>query len=152
MTRFPLIVAALAVVAVSSPCLAQSAGGGASLTVQRGLSMSTVRPMRLELSDEQVGITITASNMADAPAMIQIAGDPGRVYRIRLPEAGADNGVALVENLKIWSANDGDISESRVARLDTEGRDLLHVSGQFHMRAGQDAEPIAALPLSIDYE
>ena len=152
MSLMRTLIATLAMVAMSGPVLAQSAGGDASLTIQRGLSMSTVRPMRLEMSSGQVGITITASNLVDAPAMIQITGDPGRVYRIRLPEAGAGDSVALIENLKIWSANDGDISETRVARLGVDGRDLLRVSGQFHMRVGQNAEPIAALPLSIDYE
>ncbi|RZJ88155.1 MAG: hypothetical protein EON88_21715 [Brevundimonas sp.] len=130
MIRALLILSALA--ALPGVAAAQSTDGGASLTIQRGLS-------------------VTASNLADAPAVIRIAGDPGRIYRIRLPE-GEDQGVALIENLKILSVNAGDISRTRAGRLDADGRDLLRVSGQFRMRAGADAEPIAALPLSIDYE
>ena len=149
MTRALLILFALAAVpGVAAP---QSTDGGASLTIQRGLSMAVVRPMQLEARSASAGLSVTASNLADAPAVIRIAGDPGRIYRIRLPE-GEDQGVALIENLKILSVNAGDISRTRAGRLDADGRDLLRVSGQFRMRAGADAEPIAALPLSIDYE
>lgn len=131
---------------------AQSENGSASLTVRRGLSISTVSPMRLQPNEPGVSLSVTGSNPVDAPAMIQISGDPGRVYRIRLPQGEADQDVAVIEDLKIWSANSGDISETRVARLDLQGHDLLRVSGRLRIRLGDEGEPIAALPLSIDYE
>jgi hypothetical protein len=143
---------ALLVLATPTPGLAQSATGGGVITIERSLSMATVRPMRLEAATEDIGLTLTTSNLVDAPAMIQITGDPGRVYRIRLPEAPGDDSVALVEDLRIWSVNDGDISDTRVARLDVDGKDLLRISGEFRLRVGEEGEPIAALPLSIDYE
>lgn len=145
-----LIVGLLAAPGIAA---AQSSDGNVALTIQRGLSMSVVRPMQLEATSASAGLSVTASNLSDAPAMIRIAGDPGRMYRVRLPEA-QENGqsVALIENLRIWSINAGDISTTRSGRLDADGRDLLRVSGQFRMRAGAEAEPIAALPLSIDYE
>ncbi|WP_295175352.1 hypothetical protein, partial [uncultured Brevundimonas sp.] len=62
-----------------------------------------------------------------------------------------DQGDAFVEGLRIWSENTGDISDTRTSRMDFEGRDLLRVSGRLRPAAGA-TEPIAALPLSVDYE
>lgn len=131
---------------------AQSENGTASLTVRRGLSIATVSPMRLQPNEPGVALSVSGTNLVDAPAMIQISGDPGRVYRIRLPQYQSDEGVSVIEELKIWSATSGDISETRVARLDLQGQDLLRVSGRLRVQLDEEGEPVAALPLSIDYE
>ena len=149
-----LISISVAVALISLPGLAcaQSTTGGATLSVQRGLSISTVSPMRIQSTEREAGLSVTGSELVDAPAMIQITGDPGRVYRIRLPQTSGADGLAVIEDLEIWSANAGDISEVRVARLDMSGQDLLRVSGRLRLQLGGDGEPITALPLSIDYE
>jgi len=152
MTPFRLLILAALIAGTPAVALAQSENSSASLTVQRGLSIATVSPMRLQPNEPGVALSVTGSNLVDAPAMIQISGDPGRVYRIRLPHDEADGDVAVIEDLKIWSANSGDISETRVARLDLQGHDLLRVSGRLRIRLDHDGEAVAALPLSIDYE
>lgn len=152
MTPLRLLILAALIAGAPAVAVAQAENGSASLTVQRGLSISTVSPMRLQPNEPGVALSVTGSNLVDAPAMIQISGDPGRVYRIRLPQDEADQGVAVIEDLKIWSATSGDISETRVARLDLQGHDLLRVSGRLRIRLDDEGEPVAALPLSIDYE
>lgn len=152
MTPFRAFLLSVLIAAAPAVASAQAQNGLATLTVQRGLSISTVSPMRLQPLESEVALSVTGSNPVDAPAMIQITGDPGRVYRIRLPQSDIDQDVAVIQDLKIWSANAGDISETRVARLDLQGRDLLRVSGRLRVRLDDEGEPIAALPLSIDYE
>lgn len=152
MTLFRALLLAGLIVVAPAVAAAQSETGAATLTVQRGLSIATVSPMRLQPSEPGVALSVSGSNLVDAPAMIQISGDPGRVYRIRLPQDDADQGVAVIQDLKIWSATSGDISETRVARLDLLGHDMLRVSGRLRVRLDDEGDPIAALPLSIDYE
>lgn len=151
MMRYSLIIALL-VTGLSSPVLAQSASGAASLTVSRGLSVATVRPMRLQLSPGDAALSVTGVTLADAPAMIQISGDPGRVYRIRLAPVGEGATAAVIDDLRIWSANAGDISVARVSHMDLQGRDLLRVSGRLRVSENPAADAVATLPLSIDYE
>lgn len=131
---------------------AQSADGGALLNVQRSLSVATFRPMRLEAVEQVGSLALSGSSIADAPAMIQVSGDPGRIYRIRLPQTLGSDGVAVIENLSILSATSGDISSTRVAHMDLQGRDMLRVSGRLTVRVGDENRTIATLPLSIDYE
>lgn len=152
MKTLRLLILAGLVAGVPAAAAAQSSNGSATLTVQRGLSIASVSPMRLQPNEANVALSVSGSNLVDAPAMIQISGDPGRVYRIRLPQDQSDEGVPVIEDLKIWSATSGDISETRVARLDLQGQDLLRVSGRLRVRIGDDGEAVAALPLSIDYE
>ena len=152
MTPVRLLILTALIAGTPAVAVAQSENGSASLTVQRGLSISTVSPMRLQPNEPGVALSVTGSNLVDAPAMVQISGDPGRVYRIRLPQGEADQDVAVIEDLRIWSANSGDISETRVARLDLQGHDLLRVSGRLRIRLDNEGEAVAALPLSIDYE
>lgn len=152
MTVFRPLILAVLIAGLPTVAAAQTERPTATLTVQRSLSISTVSPMRLQPETPEAGLSVTGSNLIDAPAMIRISGDPGRVYRIRLPQADADQGGSVIEELKIWSATSGDISETRVARLDLQGRDLLRVSGRLRVRLDEEGEPVAALPLSIDYE
>jgi hypothetical protein len=137
--------------ACALPALAQEPAR-ASLSVERSLSIASVRPIQLSPDDPVATLSMRADIRPDAPAVIRIAGDPGRLYRIRVPRTLASSeGVILVEDLQIWSENTGDISKSRTSRMDFEGRDLLHVSGRLRPPTGA-GEPIAALPLSIDYD
>jgi len=133
-------------------CVPQVAGAETvhtTLTVVRSLSIASVRPIQLmpETLDRPLGIN--ASIPVDAPAVIQIAGDPGRVYRIRAPGMlVTSDGVTVVDDLRLWSAKSGDVSSSRAARMDVDGRDVLHVTG----RLKSTTTGRASLPISIDYE
>lgn len=126
----------------------------ASVNIQNSLNVATIRPMRFEARANGGSLSVTASGLADAPAMIQISGDPGRIYRIRVPRILTATGdVAMIEDLRVWSLNSGDISETRVGRMDSEGRDLLRITGQLRiLRSSDGASTVTALPLSIDYE
>lgn len=137
--------------ACAFPVLAQEPAR-ATLSVERSLSIASVRPIQLSPNDPVATLSMRADIQPNAPAVISVTGDPGRVYRIRVPDTLTSvEGVALVEGLRIWSENTGDISSSRTSRMDFEGRDLLRVSGRLRPAAGA-TEPIAALPLSVDYE
>lgn len=152
MTRI-IALALLTACAFAAPAAAQSSGGAASLAVvQRGLSMTSMRPMRLKVEEPAAGLHMESISLADAPALIQIGGDPGRFYRIRLPRLLDTGETAIVEDLTIWSTNAGDISDTRVARMDHQGRDMLRVTGRLKVASDGRSMPIAALPLSIDYE
>jgi len=137
--------------AFTAPALAQEPAR-ATLSVERSLSIVSVRPIQLSPEDRVATLSLRADIIPNAPAVIRVTGDPGRVYRIRVPRTlTSSEGVALVEDLRIWSENTGDISDTRTSRMDVEGRDLLRVSGRLQPATGA-AEPFAALPLSIDYE
>lgn len=124
----------------------------ASLTVQRALSVVAVRPIQLSPEQRDATLTLSADIRPDAPAVIHVTGDPGRVYRIRVPQTlTSPEGAALIENLRIWSDNTGDVSASRASRMDDQGRDLLRVTG-FARSAAAVGEGVATLPFSIDYE
>lgn len=100
-----------------------------------------------------IGLRATASSPADAPAVIQVTGDPGRQYRVRLPrfiEVGPDGG--LIETLKVWSRNTGDISETRTARISVEGDDVLTISGRLVTPGPGKAPTLAVIPVSLDYD
>lgn len=147
-------------IAFSSLCIAGLFAGSASaqdsarasLSVQRALSVVAVRPIQLSPQQREATLTLSADIRPDAPAVIRVTGDPGRVYRIRVPEnLTSPEGAALIENLRIWSDNSGDVSASRASRMDDQGRDLLRVTG-FARSAPGATDGVATLPLSIDYE
>lgn len=133
---------------------AQSDGENAmsSLTVGRSLSIATVRPLRLEMSPGDAVMSLTGVDLGDGPAMIQISGDPGRVYRVRMEPAAEGSIIAVIDDLRIMSANTGDISVSRVSHMDQQGRDVLRVSGRLRRSVSSEADAFATLPFSIDYE
>lgn len=133
------------------PASAQTAES--SLTVQRSLSVATVRPIRITSPGQAASLSLSAIVNPDAPAEVQVTGDPGRVYRIRVPTTlVAQDGDVIVENLKIWSRNTGDVSQTRVAYMDLEGRDLLRITGRLRVEGGEVVLDSISLPLSIDYE
>ncbi|WP_395945796.1 hypothetical protein [Brevundimonas sp.] len=146
---FGIVLASLGL--AGAPVSAQTAD--ASLTVQRSLSVVTVRPILLASPGRGTTLSLRALVDRDAPAEIQVTGDPGRVYRIRVPRTlVSSDGRALVEDLRIWSVNAGDVSTTRVSHMDLQGRDLLRVTGQLRLEGSEAVLEAVSLPLSIDYE
>jgi hypothetical protein len=142
---FRLLILTFATLALATTdANAQSATGGAALEIQRSLSVATLSPMRFERDRDAAGLIADRQDAPDSPAVIRLSGDAGRAYRIRLPRL---EGPAL-DGLMIWSANDGDISQTLSGRLDGDGRETLHVSGRLLIEPGR----VATLPLSIDYD
>lgn len=145
------LLCALAFAALAGQVQAQSRSAVSALTIERPLQVSTVRP--LTFGPSQVDGTI-ASPTNPTEAVIQVTGDPGRIYRVRLPAAIA-TGVpgATIEGFTIWSDNSGDISRTLTARMDDVGHDRLHIGGSLR-RSGTLVltEVTAAIPLSVDYE
>jgi hypothetical protein len=155
MSRSPVLVIAIAAVLFAGQAAAQSSSATAdsSLTVQRSLSVVAVRAIQITSPGKAATLSLSAFVDPDAPAEVRVTGDPGRVYRIRVPGSLiASDGVAIVEDLKIWSLNAGDVSTTRVSHMDMEGRDLLRITGQLRLEGRDPALEGAALPLSIDYE
>lgn len=138
--------------ATASATRAEISTATSSLSVQRGLSIASARPIRLSDSGS-ASLTVEGDIRPDAPALIRVLGDPGRVYRIRVPrDPDQAEGAASVKKLQILSANAGDVSVSGLALMDHQGQDLLQISGNLRSSDnGRTASP-TALPLSIDYE
>ena len=150
MTRFiPVLV--LTLCALAGPALSQSRQSTATITVERALTVSGVRPMTFKESGREVD-AVSGSEVSEA--VIEVTGDPGRVYRVRLPEnIEADGMGSTIDSFTLRSDNSGDISETLTARMDAHGFDRLHVGGQLRRTPGLIiTEVSAAIPLSIDYE
>lgn len=149
MNRLVLSLLALLLGLTAAPAVAQVAGG--SITIERALTVTSARPMAFGLSDE--GVDAVASGEV-SEAIIEVTGDPGRVYRIHLPDsvaAGPDG--AVVEDFTLRSENSGDISHTLIARMDVRGFDRLYVGGRLRHSGGLSFTDInAAIPLTIDYE
>lgn len=144
---------ALFIAAVAVPTAhAEVGSAAASLDVQRSLSIASARPIRL-LDESSASLTVEGDIRPDAPALIRVSGDPGRLYRIRIPlTSDLASGAARISDLRILSVNAGDVSMSGVARMDHQGQDLLQISGSLRTSDNGRAETPPALPLSIDYE
>ncbi len=145
------ILLAMIATGLTSPVLGQTRPATGSLTIERPLTIVAVRPMRFDRADS--GIDAVPSRSA-TEAIIQITGDPGRIYRVRLPETiDADDAGSLIGSFTIWSDNAGDISQTLTAHMDSEGVDRLHVAGLLRRVDGiAVTDVLAAIPLSIDYE
>lgn len=144
---------ALALGLVTTPALAQTARG--SLEVQRSLSVAAVHVISARPDELSASLSVVSdTGRSDAPSVVMVRGDPGRVYRIRVPDTlVSDQGVSIVEDLQIWSANTGDVSTARVSHMDLDGRDLLRITGRLRQEgSGRNGAIITALPLTIDYE
>lgn len=155
MSRVPSFVLALAVSALAAGAAAaqSSQTADSTLTVQRSLSVVAVRSIQITSPGRAANLSLSAFADPDAPAEIRVTGDPGRVYRIRVPGALiSSDGAAIVEDLKIWSLNAGDVSTTRVSHMDMEGRDLLRITGRLRLEGKDPTLESAPLPLSIDYE
>lgn len=145
------LLCALALATLAGQAQAQSRSAVAALTIERPLQVSTVRPLTFGPSQGDGSI---ASPTNPTEAVIQVTGDPGRVYRVRLPTTIA-TGVsgATIEGFTIRSDNSGDIAQTLTARMDGVGQDRLHIGGSLR-RSGTLilTEVTAAIPLSVDYE
>lgn len=137
----------------TTPALAQTARG--SLEVQRSLSVAAVHVISARPNDLSASLSVVSdAGGSEAPSVVLVRGDPGRVYRIRVPDTlVSDQGVSIVEELQIWSVNAGDISTARVSHMDADGRDLLRITGRLRQDGSDQAGGvITSLPLTIDYE
>lgn len=145
------LLCAIALATLAGHVQAQSRNAVAALTIERPLQVSTVRP--LTFGPSQVDGSIPAPT-GPTEAVIQVTGDPGRIYRVRLPMAIA-TGVpgATIGDFTIWSDTSGDISQTLTAKMDQTGQDRLHIGGSLS-RSGTLVltEVAAAVPVSVDYE
>lgn len=142
---------ALLLCAPAGNVLAQSRMAEGAITIERALTVSTVRPLSFGRTSAD-GVPLPAGLATDA--VIQITGDPGRVYRVRLPAAvRTESPAATIDSFTIRSDNSGDISETLTARMDLAGQDRLHISGSLRQSSGIIITDVtAAIPLSVDYE
>lgn len=147
----PLLLGLALAAVLAGHAAAQSRSATGALTVERALTVSTVRP--LSFGPSQVDGSIV-SPTGPTEAVVQVTGDPGRLYRVRLPAAIA-TGVpgATIEGFTIWSDNSGDISQALTARMDGAGKDRLHIGGSLRRPSTLTLiEVTTAIPLSVDYE
>lgn len=163
----PRIAAGLVLTAVlsASPVLAQSRGATAtgSIQVERALTLSNVQSMSFVATRRNVDQGATAPNgtntdptgdASDTPAVIDITGDPGRVYRIQLPEAiDTQLSEGVISGFQVWSETVGDVSKTMTGRLNAEGHDRLRISGVLTTAHGMIITDVqTAVPVNIDYE
>ena len=137
---------ALLAAAIAGPACAQDALGGGTLEVHSGLSVSTLRPMRVPVTEDGSMLGLTALELSNGPALVEVTGDANRVYRLQI---AGDNPEAA--SFQIWSSNVGDISGSWIAVMDDEGRDLLRIAGDPESLRRLFGEA-GRIPLSIQYE
>lgn len=138
----------------TSPALAQQATATAGLRVVDSYAVSATQPMRLARTAGPRASPAAPVSPPDAPAVIQVSGDAGQSYRVRVPRfVPAAQDATVVQGVSIWSANAGDVSETGMANMDAHGRDTLRIVGRLSL-LGLDSlsNAITALPLSIDYE
>lgn len=131
---------------IAGPAGAQDALAGAALEVHSGLSVSTLRPMRVPVTEDGSMLGLTALELANGPALVEVTGDANRVYRLQI--TGDRPGTT---SFQIWSSNVGDISASWIAVMDDHGRDLLRIGGdpdELRRLFGEAGR----IPLSIQYE
>lgn len=127
------------------------ARAGASITIERSLTVASVRPMIFHRAPSQPE---TAALAQSGEAVIRVTGDPGRVYRVSLPSSiVAQPGDLTVDTLTIVSENSGDITQTLTARMDSKGLDRLHISGLLRQVGGVTLTDVtAAVPVGVDYE
>lgn len=127
----------------------QDPGGAAvaAIEIQDSVNVGAVQTLRLRESEGIAALGMTVITEADEPALIQISGDAGRLYRIQVAENGVASGA---DDLRIWSANTGDISSSLTSTTDASGRDLLRIDGK--LAASSTPALRRTLAVKIHYE
>lgn len=151
--RIPFLIAILTAAAPS--VLAQThdqpARTGASITIERSLTISSVQRMSFAPATSRAGSAVMTQS---SEAVIRVTGDPGRVYRVTLPAAVvAQPGDLSVEAFTVISENSGDITDSLTARVDDSGLDRLHISGRLNQSSGITLTNVtASVPVGVDYE
>lgn len=154
--RLPLPLLAI-LMAIAPPVMAQSRVATGAIQVERALTLSNVQSMSFVATRRTVAATTgveETSGASAAPAVIDITGDPGRIYRIQLPEAiSAEIANSVIDGFQVWSDTMGDVSTTMTGRLNSEGHDRLRISGVLTTTAGMVITDVsAAVPVSIDYE
>jgi hypothetical protein len=142
----------------AGPAGAQTRNATGAIQVERALKLSTVQSMSFIATrrniDDGAPVTRGDGDASDAPAVIDIAGDPGRVYRIQLPEAiDTELAQGVITGFRVWSETVGDVSTTMTGRLNAEGHDRLRISGVLSTAHGVIITDVqAAVPVNIDYE
>jgi len=141
----------IAFCALPKDALPQSRIADGAVTIERALTISTVRALSFGRVPAN-GATVPASGSTDA--IIQVTGDPGRLYRVRLPAAISTSTPGItVDSFTIWSDNSGDISNTLTARMDGSGQDRLRIGGSLRRSSTLVITDVTtAIPLSVDYE
>ena len=152
-----LVVLGVLALATAEPAMAQTRMATGSIRVERALTLTNVQPMSFLATRRNTAGPVIADTPAagsTAPAVIDITGDPGRVYRIQLPDAiSAEIDNSVIGRFRIWSQTMGDVSTTLTGRLNGEGRDRLLISGVLTLTSGMAISDIStAVPVSIDYE
>lgn len=162
MRRLLLAVAGLM---ICSPANAQTRQSDAAITVEQSVGVSEISRMVFNSTTtttttttgasapppEEAVLGSTRTMMADEPAVIQISGDPGRAYRIYLPQSISDpDSNATITGFTVWSRNSGDITETLSGKMDHTGHDTLRVAGV--ISAVTFSEVRAAVPVTVNYE
>ncbi len=148
------------------PAMAQAAppsrraNATGAIQVERALTLSNVQSMSFVATRRNLdrgtgnGVEATNADASDAPAVIDITGDPGRVYRIQLP-ATIDTTLSdgVISGFQVWSETVGDVSRTMTGRLNAEGHDRLRISGILTTAHGMVITDVqTAVPVNIDYE
>lgn len=141
------------------PAEAQTRVATSAIQVERALTLSNVQSMsfvatRRNIEGAAAGAALETTDASSAPAVIDITGDPGRVYRIQLPVAiSAEIANSVIDGFQVWSETMGDVSSTMTGKLNSEGRDRLRISGVLTTSAGLVITDVStAVPVSIDYE
>lgn len=144
-------------VAFAAPAMAQTRVASGTIQIERALTLSNIQPMSFLATRRNVagtGVVEEPGGASTAPALIDITGDPGRLYRIQLPEAvNAEIADSVIDGFQVWSETMGDVTRTMTGRLNSEGHDRLRISGVLTTTAGMVITDVStAVPVSIDYE
>ena len=153
----PLIPATLLALLIAAPTIAQTRVATGSILVERALTLSNVQSMSFVATRRNIAGSSMVEEPAaasTAPAVIDITGDPGRIYKIQLPETvSAEVADTVIDGFQVWSETMGDVTTTMSGRLNSEGRDRLLISGVLTGATGMIITNVsAAVPVSIDYE
>lgn len=153
----PLIPLTLLAMLVAAPALSQTRVATGTIRVERALTLSNVQSMSFVATRRSIGgatIVEEPAAASTAPAVIDITGDPGRIYKIQLPETiSAEVADTVIDGFQVWSETMGDVTTTMSGRLNSEGRDRLLISGVLTGATGMIITNVsAAVPVSIDYE
>jgi hypothetical protein len=157
MRVLPCLVLGLVILS-AAPALGQTRVATGAIQVERALTLSNVQSMSFVATRRNVdnGAPVAAGDgdVSDTPAVIDITGDPGRIYRIQLPDAiDTELSHGVINGFRIWSETVGDVSATMTGRLNAEGHDRLRISGILTTAHGMIITDIqTAVPVSIDYE
>lgn len=148
------ILAVVLVCAAAGPASAQTREAAGSIRIERALTLSSIRSMTFVAVPKATTSGAEIEGVASASAVIEITGDPGRSYRIRLPAAIETSlAAANIGRLRVWSETAGDVTDTLFGRLNDQGRDRLHIAGDLTVPSGVSLTDLSAsVPLSVDYE